>query len=182
MPVLLVGLGNPGAEYASTRHNTGFLFLDFLAEQLEVASWKSQFEGLVAAVHSPDLGRLILLKPQTFMNASGRSVVACVNFFKLTPQQLVVFHDDLDVPVGVYKVKKGGSHGGHNGLRDIHRALGTDAYLRVRLGIDRPNDKSLVRDYVLSTFSQLEQDDLGHCFRNVFSKLGEILPKGAPES
>lgn len=178
MPILCVGLGNPGEEYATTHHNAGFMFLDVLADKLGVMHWKPQFEGLVAAAQSPDLGKLVLLKPQTYMNASGRSVAACLNFFKLTPQQLVVFHDDLDVPVGAYKVKKSGSHGGHNGLRDIHRATGTDGYVRVRIGIGRPEDKDQVRDYVLSPFSKADLESLSRCFTDIFLKLGEILPSG----
>lgn len=176
MPVLCVGLGNPGDEYATTRHNAGFLFLDQWAQTLGVLNWRRDFDGLVSATQSSDLGKIILLKPQTYMNASGRSVAACLNFFKLSPKDLVVFHDDLDLPVGVFKVKKGGSHGGHNGLRDIHRALGTDTYARVRMGIDRPADRAQVKDYVLSHFSSPEMEDMQYCFRNIIEKLGQILP------
>lgn len=177
MPIVCVGLGNPGSEYALTHHNAGFLFLDALADQLGVTHWKEDFEGLVSAVQSPDYGKLILLKPQTYMNASGRSVSACLKFFKLAPQQLVVFHDDLDLKVGVYKVKLSGSHGGHNGLRDIHRALGTDAYRRVRIGIDRPPEKDQVRDYVLSRFTNRDLEDLKICFQSILSNLKEVLPQ-----
>lgn len=171
MPVLCVGLGNPGAAYVNARHNTGFIFVDALVKRLGGAGvWKERFAGLVTAVQDERLGKILLLKPQTYMNASGRSVAECLRFFKMTPQELVVVHDDLDLPVGSYKVKQKGSHGGHNGLRDIHLALGTDDYRRIRVGIDRPVDKSLVRDYVLGSFSKEEREALDRVICTIFDR------------
>lgn len=170
MPILCVGLGNPGADYANTRHNTGFLFIDALAERLGAPLWKERFAGLVTAVQDERLGKILLLKPQTYMNASGRSVAECLHFFKLSPKDLIVAHDDLDLPVGTYKIKQKGSHGGHNGLRDIHQALGTDDYRRIRIGIDRPADKSLVRDYVLGNFSKDDREKLNHVIETILTK------------
>lgn len=142
---LLVGLGNPGADYAATRHNIGAIFLDNVVraagQNLRV---EARFSGLYAR-----LGDAHALFPQTFMNASGRSVSALVKFFKLSPADILVIHDELDLPPGVARYKKGGGHGGHNGLRDIISALGSADFWRLRLGIGHPGDKKLVADWVL---------------------------------
>lgn len=180
MPILLVGLGNPGTQYALTRHNAGFLWIDTLAARLRVTRWREQFSGLVSAVEVPDCGKLLLLKPQTFMNLSGKSVSACMAFFKLGPADLRVIHDDLDTPVGRFRLKLSGSHGGHNGVRDISRALGTDAYARLRLGIGRPADKEQVRDYVLTPFSEDEKGALARACDATIDALPALC--GAPPS
>jgi PTH1 family peptidyl-tRNA hydrolase len=146
---LFVGLGNPGPEYALTRHNAGFWWLDALARELEISLVMDKtFHGLVArtAVNGQTVW---LLKPQTFMNLSGKSVAALSRFFKIEPQQILVAHDDLDIVPGEAKLKLGGSHAGHNGLRDIHDQLGTDDYWRLRLGVGHPGVKSEVIDWVL---------------------------------
>ena len=146
---LFVGLGNPGPEYALTRHNAGFWWLDALARELEISLVMDKtFHGLVArtAVNGQTVW---LLKPQTFMNLSGKSVAALSRFFKIEPQQILVAHDDLDIIPGEAKLKLGGSHAGHNGLRDIHDQLGTDDYWRLRLGVGHPGVKSEVIDWVL---------------------------------
>ncbi|MDR1208420.1 MAG: aminoacyl-tRNA hydrolase [Holosporales bacterium] len=157
MATLLVGLGNPGDNFKNTRHNAGFCFVDRLADSLGITSWKSQFEGVVSACQDGKLGALILLKPQTMMNLSGRSVISVLNYFKLTVHNLIVAHDDLDVSIGQIKIKRQGSHGGHNGLRSIHQLVSSDEYRRLRIGIGRPADKDMVRAYVLSEFSRSEQ-------------------------
>lgn len=146
---LFVGLGNPGPEYALTRHNAGFWWLDALARELKISLVMDKtFHGLVArtAVNGQTVW---LLKPQTFMNLSGKSVAALSRFFKIEPQQILVAHDDLDIIPGEAKLKFGGSHAGHNGLRDIHAQLGTDDYWRLRLGVGHPGVKSEVIDWVL---------------------------------
>lgn len=146
---LFVGLGNPGPEYALTRHNAGFWWLDALARELKTSLvMDKSFHGLVArtAVNSKPVW---LLKPQTFMNLSGKSVAALSRFFKIESQQILVAHDDLDIIPGEAKLKLGGSHAGHNGLRDIHAQLGTDDYWRLRLGVGHPGVKSEVIDWVL---------------------------------
>lgn len=146
---LLVGLGNPGPEYTDTRHNAGFWWIDALADKLRVtlASDKA-WHGL--AGRTTTQGKTIwLLKPQTFMNLSGRSVAALARFYKIAPHEILVAHDELDIMPGQMRLKRGGSHAGHNGLRDIHEQLGSDDYWRLRLGIGHPGVKSEVVNWVL---------------------------------
>ena len=144
---LVVGLGNPGPQYELTRHNFGFLAADLLAGS---SSYKKSFGGEVAQVNLGNESCLIL-KPLTFMNRSGSSVQAALAFYKISLSNLVVIHDELDLPLGDLRIKQGGSDGGHNGLKDITRLLGPD-YIRVRLGIGRPNFKGHEADYVLGLF------------------------------
>ncbi|MEY4098904.1 MAG: hypothetical protein RL300_75 [Pseudomonadota bacterium] len=146
---LFVGLGNPGPEYEQTRHNAGFWWLDGLARELKVnLTADRSYYGLVART-SVQGQSVWLLAPQTFMNLSGKSVAALANFFKIAPQEILVAHDDLDIVPGEAKLKLGGSHAGHNGLRDIHAQLGTDQYWRLRLGIGHPGNKAEVHNWVL---------------------------------
>lgn len=146
---LLVGLGNPGPEYEATRHNAGFWFIDDVARQLgaRLVPERSYF-GLVARVNRPE-GPIWLLEPMTFMNLSGKSVAALARFFKIAPNEILVAHDELDVQPGNAKMKIGGGHGGHNGLKDINAQLGSADYWRLRLGIGHPGVKAEVVDYVL---------------------------------
>jgi len=146
---LLVGLGNPGPEYEQTRHNAGFWWVDAAARQLgaHLVAERSYF-GLVARINRPD-GPVWLLEPQTYMNLSGKAVAALARFFKIAPNEILVVHDELDLPPGQMKLKLGGSHAGHNGLRDIHAQLGSADYWRLRLGIGHPGVKAEVVDYVL---------------------------------
>ena len=146
---LFVGLGNPGPEYQDTRHNAGFWWLDALARELKVnLTTDKNYYGRVA--RTVVQGNTVwLLAPQTYMNLSGKSVAALVRFFKIAPQEILVAHDELDILPGQVKLKRGGSHAGHNGLRDIHDQLGTDDYWRLRLGIGHPGAKSEVIHWVL---------------------------------
>lgn len=146
---LLVGLGNPGPDYAGTRHNAGFWWLDAVARQLKTnLQMDKAYQGLVA--RTTFQGRpLWLLQPQTFMNLSGHSVAALARFFKIEPQDILVAHDELDIAPGEAKLKLGGSHAGHNGLRDIHAQLGTDQYWRLRIGVGHPGNKAEVIHWVL---------------------------------
>lgn len=134
--ILLVGLGNPGAEYQFTRHNIGFLSLDTLQEDNHFSPWKEKFKGLVS---EGTIGnqKILLLKPQTYMNLSGQSVSLAMQFYKITPENVIVIHDDLDLDPGKVRMKQGGGHGGHNGLRDIDKRIGKN-YWRIRLGIGHP--------------------------------------------
>ena len=146
---LFVGLGNPGPEYELTRHNAGFWWLDEVAHSLKASLVMDRnYHGLVArtAVNGQTVW---LLKPQTFMNLCGKSVAALARFFKIAPQEILVAHDELDIVPGEAKLKLGGSHAGHNGLRDIHAQLGTDDYWRLRLGIGHPGVKAEVVNWVL---------------------------------
>lgn len=154
---LIVGLGNPGREYEATRHNAGFWWLDELARSHN-ASFKtdSKFHGLIAkaSLHGHEVH---LLKPQTFMNASGRAVVAQALFYKILPDQILVVHDELDLPPGSAKLKLGGGHGGHNGLKDIIAHLGTKDFWRLRVGIGHPGDRAEVVNFVLNAPRKEEQ-------------------------
>lgn len=146
---LLVGLGNPGPEYEATRHNAGFWFLDGAARALKTSLVMDRsYYGLVARTSFAGQP-LWLLEPQTFMNLSGKSVAALARFFKIKPDEILVAHDELDLPPGEAKLKFGGSHAGHNGLRDIHAQLGTGDYWRLRLGVGHPGQKSEVVNWVL---------------------------------
>ena len=146
---LLVGLGNPGPEYEATRHNAGFWWLDAAARKLgaTLAPQRSYF-GLAAKAGSAH-GVVWLLQPMTYMNLSGKSVAALARFYKIAPQEILVAHDELDLPAGQAKLKQGGGHAGHNGLRDIHAKLGSPDYWRLRLGIGHPGQKSEVLGWVL---------------------------------
>ncbi len=146
---LFVGLGNPGPEYEATRHNAGFWWLDSVARELKVHLVMDKgYHGLIART-SVQGQAIWLLAPQTFMNQSGKSVAALARFFKIAPQEILVAHDELDIVPGQVKLKLGGSHAGHNGLRDIHAQLGTDDYWRLRLGVGHPGIKSEVINWVL---------------------------------
>jgi PTH1 family peptidyl-tRNA hydrolase len=153
---LLVGLGNPGAEYAKTRHNAGFWFCEQLAHSLNISlSAETRFHGLVG--HSRT-DQLWLLLPQTFMNRSGQAVGALARFYRIQPQEMLVVHDELDLPPGQMRLKFGGGLGGHNGLKDITAHLGTQDYWRLRIGIGHPGDKAAVASYVLNPPRREEQD------------------------
>jgi PTH1 family peptidyl-tRNA hydrolase len=152
LDLLVAGLGNPGRAYADTRHNVGFIVADELARRLG-GSWRGKFSGELAEVRLDGL-RLALLKPQTYMNESGRSVGAAQRFFKVEPEALVVVHDELDLEPGRLQVRLGGGLAGHNGLRSVASALGTPEFARVRIGVGRPErgDPRPVADFVLSRF------------------------------
>ena len=149
--LLLVGLGNPGTEYVSSRHNIGFMVADRLVRHYSFSAFKDKLKGQISTGEI-DGQKSLLLKPTTFMNLSGESVLATTTFYKLTPENIIVFHDDLDLPVGKVKVKRGGSAGGHNGLKSIDSAIGPD-YLRVRIGIGRPLPPQDTVSWVLGSFS-----------------------------
>lgn len=148
MIALVVGLGNPGPEYATTRHNAGFMVVDALAERYSASYWKSRAGALVAEVEV-DGRRVVLAKPQSFMNVSGGPVKKLLELYELVVDDLLVVHDELDIPAGEVRAKVGGGHAGHNGLRSIHEKLGTDAYARIRIGIGRPPGRMPAADYVL---------------------------------
>jgi len=166
-----VGLGNPGAKYASNRHNIGFMAVDRIAEDHGFAPWRAKFQGQVTEGR---IGgeKVLLLKPMTFMNLSGQSVGEAMRFYKLDAPDVTVFHDELDLAPGKVRVKAGGGHAGHNGLRSIHQHIGPH-YDRVRLGIGHPGHKDKVAPYVLSDFAKADQDWLDDVMRGI--------AEGAPE-
>jgi PTH1 family peptidyl-tRNA hydrolase len=159
---LVVGLGNPGSAYAATRHNIGFMLMDYLRKDGGLSSWRKKFDSELA---DGDFGGspVIALKPQTFMNLSGIAVASAMRFYKLPPERVLVMHDDLDLPLATMKLKIGGGNGGHNGLRNIEAHIGS-LFWRLRLGIGRPADKAQVHDYVLSPFINAEKAELPAIF------------------
>jgi PTH1 family peptidyl-tRNA hydrolase len=152
---IIAGLGNPGKQYEKTRHNIGFLVADKLASRAGVFSWSKQFKAEVAKL---DAGgdRCVVLKPQTFMNLSGESVQGAMAFFKASKEEIIVVHDEVDLPLGRIKLKQGGGHGGHNGIRDIAGRIGPD-FFRVRVGVGRPDGEKSTSSHVLGGFSPAEQ-------------------------
>jgi PTH1 family peptidyl-tRNA hydrolase len=153
--LLFVGLGNPGERYVANRHNIGFMVVQAIAKRHGIAPWRRKFQGV--AVESTIGGeRLLLLLPGTYMNESGRAVAEAVNFYKLEPGQIVVFHDEAELPPGKVRLKIGGGNAGHNGLRSISEHIGND-YRRVRLGVGHPGDKNLMENYVLQDFAKSER-------------------------
>ena len=166
---LFVGLGNPGPDYEATRHNAGFWWIDALARELKTTLVPERsYHGLVArtTVHGQSVW---LLQPQTFMNLSGKSVASLARFFKILPEEILVAHDELDIAPGQVKLKRGGSHAGHNGLRDIHGQLGSPDYWRLRIGIGHPGVKSEVANWVLKKPSPdqrtLIEDSIAHSLK-----------------
>lgn len=172
---LIVGLGNPGRQYEKTRHNAGFLFLDALAQELG-CNWsnESRFQGLFAECSVAN-GRVMLLKPDTFMNRSGQSVGKIARYYKLLPEEILVVHDELDFNPGVVKLKKDGGHAGHNGLRDIIAHLGSKEFYRLRIGIGRPAAGKVVVDFVLSSPSKQEWEMLVNAFDLSRSFIGQMV-------
>ena len=160
---LFVGLGNPGNEYEDTRHNAGFWYIDGLARRLGVHLQPDRADpGLVARANTAQ-GPVWLLQPQTYMNLSGKSVAPLARFFKVNPEEVLVAHDELDLLPGQVKLKKGGGHAGHNGLRDIHAQLGSPEYWRLRLGIGHPGVKHEVAAFVLRKPPQAEREAIFKC-------------------
>ena len=177
---LLVGLGNPGPEYEDTRHNAGFWWVDGVARQLGTMLVADRsYYALVARVNRPG-GPLWLLQPQTYMNLSGKSVAALARFFKIAPHEILVAHDELDLMPGQMKMKQGGSHAGHNGLRDIQAQLGTADFWRLRLGIGHPGVKAEVVDYVLRKPPLAERELVDGCISRSLDAL-ELLLSGDME-
>ncbi len=150
--LLLVGLGNPGAEYAKNRHNIGFMALDAIAERFSFSPFRKKFQGQIA--EGAIAGEKVLaLKPETFMNDSGRCVAAAATFYKIPAADIIILHDEIDLECAKVRVKRGGGHAGHNGLRSIHAHIGPD-YGRVRLGVGHPGDKDKVTSHVLKDFAK----------------------------
>ena len=172
---LFVGLGNPGPEYEATRHNAGFWWIDALARELKAPlSLDKNYHGLVA--RTTVNGQTVwLLKPQTFMNLSGKSVAALARFFKISPAEILVAHDELDIVPGQAKLKLGGSHAGHNGLRDIHAQLGTADYWRLRMGVGHPGVKAEVINWVLKKPSPDHRMAIEDCIDRCLKAVPELL-------
>ncbi|MCK3654463.1 aminoacyl-tRNA hydrolase [Pasteurellaceae bacterium Macca] len=175
---LIVGLANPGAKYEETRHNAGEWLIQEIARQYRVSlKEEAKYFGKVAKISTPN-GEVRLLVPTTFMNLSGKAVGALANFYRIKPEEILVAHDELDLPCGVAKIKQGGGHGGHNGLKDIIAALGnSNNFYRVRIGIAHPGHKDLVASYVLGKPSPTDKplieaaiDEAGRCMDILFKE------------
>lgn len=177
---LLVGLGNPGPQYEATRHNAGFWWVDGAARQMgtQLSMDRACF-GLVGRMNRPQ-GPVWLLQPQTYMNLSGKSVAALARFFKIAPQEILVVHDELDLPPGQMKLKHSGGHAGHNGLRDIHAQLGSADYWRLRLGIGHPGVKAEVADYVLRKPPADERQAIERAIDDSLKQLDALLSGQMP--
>lgn len=178
---LIVGLGNPGREYEATRHNAGFWWVDEFARAHQLTfKAEGKFHGL-AARGSVQGRELFLLKPQTFMNVSGRAVAAQAQFYKIVPQHILVVHDELDLPPGSAKLKLGGGHGGHNGLKDIITHLGTRDFWRLRIGIGHPGERADVSDYVLNAPRKEEAGLIEHAMRRA-QEVASLIVEGKLEA
>ena len=154
--LLVVGLGNPGAKYANNRHNIGFMAVDEIVRRYSFSTFRAKFESEIAEGNIAG-EKILAMKPTTYMNDSGRSVQAAVVFYKLPPEDVIVIHDEIDLSGGKVRVKRGGGHAGHNGLRSIHAQIGAN-YARVRLGVGHPGDKAKVAGHVLRDFAKSERD------------------------
>lgn len=176
LDLLVAGLGNPGREYERDRHNVGWMVVDELAAR-HGARWRSKFNGQVAETRV-DGGRFAFLKPETYMNESGRSIAAAARYFKVDPAALLVVHDDVDLEVGRLQARLGGGLAGHNGLRSIAQALGTQEFLRLRIGVGRPQrgDRRTVADYVLAPFDA--DEDAGQIVARSADAVETVLVDG----
>ena len=181
LPFLIIGLGNPGKEYAANRHNIGFMAIDAFAKQYRIINMKVQAKAIV---YSGSLNghKVILAKPQTFMNLSGQSVQALVNFYKLPLENIIIVHDDLDLPFGVLRIRPEGGAGGQNGIRSIIEKLGTNIFPRMRLGIDRPPGRMDAAAYVLQDFNKDQAEVLPTLLDKAVDGLNTWLLAGITEA
>lgn len=170
--ILLVGLGNPGGKYAKNRHNIGFMALDTIVRRHSFGPWRSKFSGQMCE-GTIDGNKVLALMPETYMNESGRSVGAAARFYKVEPENIIVMHDELDIAFAKIKIKTGGGHGGHNGLRSIDAHIGKN-YKRLRLGIGHPGDKAKVHNHVLGDFAKGETAELDKMLDSVAHLAGLV--------
>jgi PTH1 family peptidyl-tRNA hydrolase len=178
-PWIVVGLGNPGPDYASTRHNVGQLVLDELARRSGLAFKRHKTDAAVAEGRlSPGGPRIVLAKPASFMNLSGGPVSQLLKFYSAAPENLIVVHDELDIPFDTLKLKSGGGHGGHNGIRDVVSAVGTPDFTRVRVGIGRPPGRQDAADFVLRPFTSSEQRTLPNLVSEAADAVERIITDG----
>jgi len=171
---LFVGLGNPGEQYVDTRHNVGFWWIDFIGQNHKLSLKNSKKYFGEFSKHNDD-GEVFFLKPSTFMNDSGKSVQALANFYKIEPEEILVIHDELDIQPGTAKLKLGGGHGGHNGLKSIQASLGSNNFWRLRIGVGHPGDKSKVIGYVLNKPSKIEMQLIQESIINSYKVFSYIM-------
>ena len=173
--ILLVGLGNPGSEYALTRHNVGFMAVDEIVRRYSFDGWTKKFKGEVCS-GIIDGEKVLVLKPHTYMNLSGEAVLAAASFYKISPDKIYVFHDDMDLPIGRIKVKQGGGSGGHNGLKSIDSHFGQN-YHRIRIGVDKPAMREQVVSWVLSKFAPNDKQTLDDLIIKISDTISTLLTK-----
>jgi peptidyl-tRNA hydrolase, PTH1 family len=171
---LFVGLGNPGEQYLETRHNVGFWWIDFIGQNHKLSLKNSKKYFGEFSKHNED-GEVFFLKPSTFMNDSGKSVQALAKFYKIEPEEILVIHDELDIQPGTAKLKLGGGHGGHNGLKSIQTFLGSNNFWRLRIGVGHPGDKSKVIGYVLNKPSKIEMQLIQESIINSYKVFSYIM-------
>ncbi|MFQ1701820.1 aminoacyl-tRNA hydrolase [Loktanella agnita] len=176
---LLVGLGNPGAKYAHNRHNIGFMALDRIASDHGFSGWRSKFQGQIAEGRFGST-KVTLLKPETFMNLSGQAVGEAMRYLKLSSEDVIIFHDEIDLAPGKVRLKTGGGHAGHNGLRSVHGHIGPD-YDRVRLGVGHPGHKDAVPGYVLRDFPKADQNWLDDELRGISDGIADLVAGDGPK-
>jgi PTH1 family peptidyl-tRNA hydrolase len=170
---LIIGLGNPGAGYSANRHNAGFMALDAIAQHYDFPKFKSKFNALYSE-GTIDGHKVYLFAPMSFMNLSGNPAGEFARFYKIPTSNIIAIHDELDLPVGKQRVKRGGGHGGHNGLKSLDEHLGQE-YVRIRIGIGHPGDKNLVADYVLSDFGKEERSTTDKLLKQLAAHLPLLL-------
>ena len=175
---IIAGLGNPGSEYAQTKHNVGFMFVDALAARLGAAEWREKFDALVAETRI-GAEKVLLVKPQTYMNESGRSLGPMLAWYKLAPEELVVVHDDMDIPAGTVRIRRKGSAGGHNGIKSILAHVGDAHFARVRIGIGRPLPNWTVVNHVLAPFSEGDAPRVREAIDDLLPAVECIVTEGA---
>ena len=174
---IIAGLGNPGREYAQTKHNAGFMLVDALAEQLGATDWRERSEALVAEARI-GAEKVLLVKPQTYMNESGRAVGPLMQFYKLPPEDLIVCHDDMDIPCGTIRIRKKGSAGGHNGIKSILAHVGDEHFTRVRVGIGRPAPGWTVVNHVLAPFAAEDAPKIQEAIKYLLPAIACIVQDG----
>ncbi|GAB2689804.1 aminoacyl-tRNA hydrolase [Nocardia thraciensis] len=177
-PALVVGLGNPGSEYERTRHNVGFMVADVLAERIGGRFTVHKKSGADLLEARLDGRKVLIAKPRSYMNVSGRPVAALARFFSVPPTEVIAIHDELDLPFGTIRLKRGGGEGGHNGLRSVSSSLTTKDYLRVRFGIGRPPGRQDPADFVLKPFSSVERKELPVCVEQAADAVELLLRVG----
>jgi len=170
--MLFVGLGNPGSQYEKNRHNVGFMAVSRIVENHNFSPWKNKFQGSISNGLLRNQ-KIIILKPNTFMNLSGQSVGEVIRFYKIPSSKVIVFHDEIDFPLGKLKFKSGGGHAGHNGLRSISEHIGSD-YIRIRIGVGHPGNKNAVANYVLGDFSKVEQETITQILKVISTEAPDL--------
>ncbi len=175
---LIVGLGNPGLQYEKTRHNAGFMCIDAFTEKNSVGVWKNKFDALIGETKINE-NRILLAKPQTFMNLSGKAVTAIAHFYKIPYDRVLVIFDDISLDVGIIRVRRSGSDGGHNGIKDIIELSGTNNIPRLKIGVGKkPHPDYDLKDYVLGKFPESEKENLENALKKSVKAIEEIIKRG----